>query len=176
MNSVGGQRREDSANQLAPNSAPGADQIADYKISNSDINQMFTLKNNLADSRPRQQQQSAALQAVVGKRFTLHPESTVEEFKSFRQSMLHPATVLAIDLNMNNRPSEMAQNPAQAAAMANAFSALCDELLTHVAEIHTSVSELGVWKNEFINQPLPSSVKLNFTAMYSKLFRWYTIL
>lgn len=98
------------------------------------------------------------------KRFALNSESSVEEFKKFRAAMKHPASILSIDVNSTVKQNSMGPNP---------FNALCDEILNNMAEIHTSVVEMGAWKTAFVSQPVPSNVKLNFAAMFSRLFRRY---
>jgi hypothetical protein len=53
----------------------------------------------------------------------------------------------------------------------NEFDPICNELMDIVGQFESSLEELAIWKDEFLQQHVPSFVKLNLTVMFARLYR-----
>ncbi|KAJ2995937.1 hypothetical protein HDV02_000288 [Globomyces sp. JEL0801] len=86
----------------------------------------------------------------------LHVNSHPDEFRKLQASFEHPLTVLGIENETETVP---------------VFQPICHDLIQNLTEMEASIEDLMKWKEEFIKQNVPSSVKLEITLLFSKLFR-----
>ena len=85
----------------------------------------------------------------------------IDEFRKFRDSLKHPAVQLGIDITGENYKLKEKSGIGQ----------LCEELMITASDFQRAMEELSVWKNEFVKQNIPSSVKLSLVLLFSRLFR-----
>lgn len=104
-----------------------------------------------------------AANAVVANKshkINLSSHAPIEEFYKFREAMKHPASRL--DIDVFGEQSVFARNE---------VTNLCEEVLAAISDFQTAMEELSIWKNEFVKQSIPSSVKLSLVLLFSRLFR-----
>ncbi|KAH6588436.1 hypothetical protein BASA61_005937 [Batrachochytrium salamandrivorans] len=86
-------------------------------------------------------------------------ESIVSDFKQFQEAMQHPCMLLGIIPSENDNEVH------------NELDSLCNELLTTLAELETSLEDITSWKDDFLKQSVPSHIKLELTILFARLFR-----
>ncbi|KAJ3210133.1 hypothetical protein HDU67_005634 [Dinochytrium kinnereticum] len=85
--------------------------------------------------------------------------SAVQEFRLYHQDIPHPATVLNLVADEQDRD------------IYSVFDELCNELLCALGDFEASLEEMTIWKDDFLTQTVPSNVKLQLTLLFSRLFR-----
>ncbi|KAJ3352960.1 hypothetical protein HDU83_007476 [Entophlyctis luteolus] len=86
-------------------------------------------------------------------------DSDVPEFRSYHNEIAHPAIALNLVSGENDR------------TVYTEFDSLCNELLSNLADFEAALEELTIWKDDFITQSVPSTVKLQLTMLFARLFR-----
>ncbi|KAI8848719.1 hypothetical protein BC829DRAFT_208372 [Chytridium lagenaria] len=89
----------------------------------------------------------------------LNITSTVQDFRSYHQEIPHPASVLNLVADEQDRD------------IYTVFDELCNELLCALGDFEASLEEMTIWKDDFLTQTVPSNVKLQLTLLFSRLFR-----
>jgi hypothetical protein len=89
----------------------------------------------------------------------LTTESPVVEFREFHEDMAHPAMVLNLIADEDDRE------------VYTEFDDICNEILTTLGEFESALEDMTIWKDDFLTQSVPSTVKLQLTLLFSKLFR-----
>lgn len=96
----------------------------------------------------------------------LNIDSSTANFREFQNQVQHPMYVLGIKSpSANSSAMSIPREPIPV------FDGLCQTLTTGVSELEASVEDLMNWKDEFSRQSVPSSVKLDITILFSRLFR-----
>jgi hypothetical protein len=72
--------------------------------------------------------------------------------------MEHPMDVLGLGPEKEREPVPI-------------FDSICHDLVQNLSELEGCIEDLLRWKDDFTNQSIPSSVKLEISLLFSKLFR-----
>ncbi|KAI9332341.1 hypothetical protein BDR26DRAFT_869333 [Obelidium mucronatum] len=90
---------------------------------------------------------------------SLSVDSEVEEFRTFHDEIAHPANVLNLVAEETDRH------------VFTEFDHLCNELLSNLGDFEAALEELTIWKDDFMTQSVPSTIKLQLTMLFARLFR-----
>jgi hypothetical protein len=82
----------------------------------------------------------------------------VEDFRKYQSKIQHPMVSFGVDEESPGEPVPV-------------FDQVVEELRENLSELETSIEDLMRWKDNFTQQSVPSSVKLEITILFSKLFR-----
>jgi hypothetical protein len=96
---------------------------------------------------------------VTSPKVTLTVESPVAEFRMFHHNIPHPATVLGLVADEDDRQ------------VFTEFDELCNELLSTLGDFEAALEEMTLWKDDFLTQTVPANVKLQLTLLFARLFR-----
>ncbi|KAI8615955.1 hypothetical protein BC830DRAFT_244398 [Chytriomyces sp. MP71] len=86
-------------------------------------------------------------------------DSPVTEFRAFHDDIAHPATTLELVPTEDDR------------TILTEFDELCNELLGNLGDFEAALEELTLWKDDFMTQSVPSTIKLQLTMLFARLFR-----
>ncbi|KAJ3083348.1 hypothetical protein HDU99_010720 [Rhizoclosmatium hyalinum] len=95
---------------------------------------------------------------------TLTVDSEVSDFRTFHDDMAHPANVLMLVADENDR------------RIYTEFDNICNELLSNLGDFEAALEELTLWKDDFMTQSVPSTIKLQLTMLFTRLFRSKSIM
>ncbi|KAJ3027920.1 UNVERIFIED_CONTAM: hypothetical protein HDU68_002834 [Siphonaria sp. JEL0065] len=90
---------------------------------------------------------------------SLSIDSEVSEFRNFHDEIAHPANVLNLVAEETDRH------------VFTEFDHLCNELLSNLGDFEAALEELTLWKDDFMTQSVPSTIKLQLTMLFARLFR-----
>jgi hypothetical protein len=105
--------------------------------------------------------QSQALPGIghAAPQINLGTESSVEDFRMYQRNILHPSAVLGVSAKDTDRD------------VFTEFDVICNELLTVMGELESSLEELTNWKDDFLKQSVPSHIKLQLATLFSRMLR-----
>ncbi|KAJ3415368.1 hypothetical protein HDV05_005105 [Chytridiales sp. JEL 0842] len=96
---------------------------------------------------------------ITSPKVNLTVDSPVKEFRQFHQNIPHPATVLNLVAQEDDRE------------VYTEFDELCNEILSTLGDFEAALEEMTLWKDDFLTQTVPANVKLQLTLLFARLFR-----
>lgn len=93
------------------------------------------------------------------RRMSLTVDSPIQDFRSYQKNVTHPANALRVGTAEDDRE------------VVTEFDVLCNEVLSVVGEVESSLEDLTNWKDEFLKQSVPSNVKLTLALLFARILR-----